>query len=223
MRCLSFLGGVPCRGRESCVPLWSSQLYRREPCAPGRSNHAGQVCRWGVWQNSILALQVGVWAGVGSATLPHKKLHCYRNAKTHTKRHYGLGSWRTSSTKANDAWQWKPVPPGSCQADDHHLLQDHHFHRNMERTSGHSTSGHRDEKLQSLNLRNKWIAMDWLRSKTADHWGAASVFRTWTRRFSSHPGCGPDVVQDSSEGTNRIGGARIADHHGNLPHKGDEN
>ena len=38
------LGGVPCRGGEACVTLRPPGLCRREPCAPGRSNHAGLVC-----------------------------------------------------------------------------------------------------------------------------------------------------------------------------------
>ena len=42
----------------------------------------------------------------------------------HTKRHYGLGRWRTSSTKADDAWQGKPGPPGGCLAEDHQVPQD---------------------------------------------------------------------------------------------------
>ena len=37
-------GGVPCRGGEACVTLRSPELCRREPCTPGRSNHARLVC-----------------------------------------------------------------------------------------------------------------------------------------------------------------------------------
>ena len=44
---------------------------------------------------------------------------------------------------------------GSCQANNHSLLQDHHFLRNMERMNHDSTGGHCGEELQSLNLRNK--------------------------------------------------------------------
>ena len=69
----------------------------------------------------------------------------------------------------------------------------------------------------NLNLWNKRIAMDWLRSEAADHRGIAAVFRAWTR-CSSHPGYGSDGVQENLEGTYSMGGARIVDHHGNLPH-----
>ena len=212
-----------------CALLLQGGLW--EPCAPVSSSHGGWVCRWGVGQNSTRVFP-GWGLGVGSATLPHKRLHCYRNVKTYIPR--DTTAWevdRPSSTKANEAWQWKLSLPGSCQVDGHHLPQDHYCHRNVERTNSvgvwqdvYGTGGRRNEELQAFNPRNKLIAMDWLRSvETSDHRRAAAVFKAWTRKCPSHPGCGSDVVHGSSEGTNWMRGARATDHHSNLPHEGEKN
>ena len=44
-------GALRCRGAEACVPLRPPELCRRQPCAPGRFNHAGWVCGRVVRQN----------------------------------------------------------------------------------------------------------------------------------------------------------------------------
>ena len=102
----SSLGAVPCCGREACVPLWSSELYWREPCVAGRSVGEGSD-KTAPWSSNSWDLDVG------SATLPHKNCSA---PETPRRIHHSLGSWRTSRTKTNDTWQWKPGRPGSCQA-----------------------------------------------------------------------------------------------------------
>lgn len=41
---LSSPGALPCRGGEACLPLRPPEVYRREPYAPGRFDHARLVC-----------------------------------------------------------------------------------------------------------------------------------------------------------------------------------
>ena len=53
-----------------------------EPCTCDRSNHT-EAGLWVRGQTKQHPGPPGCGLGVGSATLPHKKLHCYRKAETH--------------------------------------------------------------------------------------------------------------------------------------------
>ena len=49
------VGGLLCCGRKAWVTLWSPGVCWREPCAPGRSNHAGSACTVRVQTKAALA------------------------------------------------------------------------------------------------------------------------------------------------------------------------
>ena len=71
-------GGVPCRGGKAFVTLRPPGLCRREPCAPGRSNHAGLVCAVRVQTKA---------APAGEPFKPPK------GGKTLTENHWPSRSW----------------------------------------------------------------------------------------------------------------------------------
>jgi len=78
---------VPCHGRKAYDPqsfTGGSLVLLVGLTMPGRLQLRGQTKQHPgppVWE-----------LGVGTATLPYRKMYRYRNAMTHTKRHYSLGS-----------------------------------------------------------------------------------------------------------------------------------
>ena len=69
---------MPCRGGEACATLRPPGLCRREPCAPGRFNHAGSVCA------------VRVQTKATPAGEPYKPP---KGRKTLTENHWPSRSW----------------------------------------------------------------------------------------------------------------------------------
>ena len=88
------LGGVPCRGGEACATLRPPGLCWREPCTPGRFNHAGSVCA------------VRVQTKATPAGEPYKPP---KGRKTLTENHWPSRSWGLGGRPITCPWKIQKI------------------------------------------------------------------------------------------------------------------